>query len=128
MNFPPLLNCPPLLSHLQGVSVTPHTYAHIRKGIFFLISLRHHPTSILPGRKKMVQERWTILLRDVMMLLSINTYFFHLHSPEHFTVLLSIYYCTSSRLLEPCEIDKREIISSILQQLWYFQSKWQNEN
>lgn len=40
----------------------------------------------------------------------------------------SEYYCTSSCLVEHHEIDRKEIISPILQQRWYFQSKRQNEN
>lgn len=80
-----LLNCPPLLSHLQRVSVSlsphvclhtciyEHVHTHTCKGIFFL-TLHHRPTSILPRRRKMAQERGNIFLRDLIMLVSVNSY------------------------------------------------------
>lgn len=87
MNFPPSLF---LIAHLcsliskesLSLSLSTHvsTHEHTQTHTHAHMILHHHPTSILPGRRKMVQERGNIRLRDLIMLISVNSYLLHLHS------------------------------------------------
>lgn len=119
MNFPPSVF---LIAHLcsfisqESLSLsfhTTHTHMHTCKGIFFLVS-HHHSTSTLPetGREcfKKDENLSIIILRDLTMLTIMNSFIFHLYSSLQFTKLLSIYYCTWSYLLEPCETDKGRLL------------------